>query len=200
MLREAQIDALANHLVNGLISRGIIKPRADVKDLVACVVELMSQNFETEARIDDEADRMAEEQARLNPGVDVDPAALDDPPAPRAEAEFHSLDGARRRRCSRRQARWGDAMKLSEERILYLARESVARLRDEGLAEMPNFALALRQARDLIAGWEEQGDAIDEIVRRKIISLKRGVVEGSSEWNILFRRYRDEELRKKGPR
>jgi len=57
MLREAQIDALANHLVNGLVTRGIIKPRADVKDLVACVVELMSQNFETEARIDDEATR-----------------------------------------------------------------------------------------------------------------------------------------------
>jgi uncharacterized protein len=91
-------------------------------------------------------------------------------------------------------------MKLSEERILYLARESIARLRDEGLAEISNFALALRQARDLIAGWEEQGDALDEIVRRKIISLRRGVVEGSNEWNILFRRYRDEELRKKGPR
>jgi uncharacterized protein len=91
-------------------------------------------------------------------------------------------------------------MKLSEERVLYLARESIARLRDEKLAEIPNFALALRQARDLIAGWEEQGDAIEEVVRRKIISLKRGVVEGSSEWNILFRRYRDEELRKKGPR
>jgi hypothetical protein len=91
-------------------------------------------------------------------------------------------------------------MKLSEERILYLARESIARLRDERLAEMPNFALALRQARDLIAGWEEQGDAVDDIVRRKIASLRRGVVEGSNEWNILFRRYRDEELRKKGPR
>jgi uncharacterized protein len=91
-------------------------------------------------------------------------------------------------------------MKLSEERTLYLARESLAKLRDEVLAEIPNFALALRQARDLIAGWEEQGDAVDEIVRRKIISLKRGVVEGSSEWNILFRRYREEELRKKGPR
>jgi len=71
MLREAQIDALANHLVNGLITRGIIKPRADVKDLVACVVELMSQNFETEARIDDEADKMAEQQARLDPRLDV---------------------------------------------------------------------------------------------------------------------------------
>lgn len=71
MLRETQIDALANHLVNGLVARGIIKPRADLKDLVACVVELMSQNFEAEARIDDEADKMAEEQARLNPGVDA---------------------------------------------------------------------------------------------------------------------------------
>ena len=71
MLREAQIDSLANHLVRGLVARGVIKPRADEKDLVACVVELMSQNFETEARIDDEADKMAEEQARLNPEMDV---------------------------------------------------------------------------------------------------------------------------------
>jgi hypothetical protein len=71
MLREAQIDALANHLVRGLAARAAIKPRADVKDLVACIVELMSENFEAEARIDDEADRMAEQQARLNPGVDI---------------------------------------------------------------------------------------------------------------------------------
>ena len=71
MLREAQIDSLANHLVNGLVARGIIKPQADVKDLVACVVELMSENFETEARIDDEADKMAEQQARLNPTIDA---------------------------------------------------------------------------------------------------------------------------------
>ena len=92
-------------------------------------------------------------------------------------------------------------MKLSEERILFLARESLARLRDEGLAEMPNFALALRQARDLIAEWEERGEgAVEAAVRRKIASLKRNVVEGSNEWNILYRRYRDEELRKKGPR
>jgi len=48
------------------IKRGIATP-----ELEASVVELMSQNFETEARIDDEADKMAEEQARLNPGVDA---------------------------------------------------------------------------------------------------------------------------------
>ncbi len=89
-------------------------------------------------------------------------------------------------------------MKLSEERVLYLARESLGKLRDEGLAEIPNFALALRQARELVAQWGEKGDEIDSVVRRKITSIKRGIVEGSNEWNILYRRYRDEELRKRG--
>lgn len=87
-------------------------------------------------------------------------------------------------------------MKLSEARLLYLARESLNQLRAEGLAEITNFPLALRHARELIAQWDEKGDAVDGAVRRKISSLKRGVVEGSAEWNILYRRYRDEELRK----
>jgi len=93
-----------------------------------------------------------------------------------------------------------NAMRLSEARILYLARESLVRLRDEKLVEIPNFQAALRDARELIAGWMQKGDAVDEAVRKKIASLKRGVVEGSAEWSILYRRYREEELRKKGPR
>jgi len=90
-------------------------------------------------------------------------------------------------------------MKLSEARVLFLARESLAKLREEGLAEINNFPLALRQAREIVAQYNEEGDAIDRIVRRKINSIKRGVTEGSNEWTILYRRYRDEEMRKKGP-
>lgn len=91
-------------------------------------------------------------------------------------------------------------MRLSEARILYLARESLTRLRDEGLAEIPNFPLALRSGRELLTEWSTRGDQIDANVRRKITSLRRGVVEGSSEWEVLYRRYREEEMRKKGPR
>jgi hypothetical protein len=86
-------------------------------------------------------------------------------------------------------------VKLTENRILYLARESIARLRDEGLAEVPNFPVALRVGRELIAQWN---DEIDSAVRQKIISIKRGIIEGSNEWNLLYRRYRDEELRRRG--
>lgn len=67
---EAQVDALAAHLIRGLIARGAIKPSADEKDLVACVVEMLSANFEQEAKIDDEADEQAAALARQNPSVD----------------------------------------------------------------------------------------------------------------------------------
>jgi|HubBroStandDraft_6_1064221.scaffolds.fasta_scaffold2765944_1 hypothetical protein len=70
-LREAEIDALARHLVEGLIARGSIKAKTDAESLVACVVEMMSDNFETESQLDDEADKMAESEARKNPGLDV---------------------------------------------------------------------------------------------------------------------------------
>jgi uncharacterized protein len=89
-------------------------------------------------------------------------------------------------------------VKFTEERVLYLARESLDRIRKEGLAEIPNFALALRQARQMIDQWAEKGDEIDQIARRKITSQRRDIVEGSNEWTLLFRRYRDEELRKRG--
>jgi len=71
MLSEAQIDALASHLVHGLITRGSIKLKADEKELVACVVELMSANFEEETRMEDEAEKQAETLARQNPGMDA---------------------------------------------------------------------------------------------------------------------------------
>jgi hypothetical protein len=70
-LREGQIDAMAAYLVEGLIERGVINAKGDQGALLACVVELMSENFEIEAEIDAEADKMAEELARKDTRTDV---------------------------------------------------------------------------------------------------------------------------------
>ena len=70
-MSEKQIDSLAAQLVHGLIARGSIEPLADEKDLIACIVEMMSANFEQETRIEDEAEQQAEMLARQNPGVDL---------------------------------------------------------------------------------------------------------------------------------
>ncbi len=70
-VREQEIDALARHFVESLTTSGAIVPKADTDALIACVVELMSANFELENQIDEEADRMAEGEARKHPGIDV---------------------------------------------------------------------------------------------------------------------------------
>lgn len=70
-IRESEIDALAHALVDGLIAQGQLVPKAPLEDIVACLVELFSDNFETEAKLDEEADRMAETQARQHPGLDA---------------------------------------------------------------------------------------------------------------------------------
>lgn len=69
-MRESEIDALARHLVEGLINRGLIKPKAEIDALVSCVVEMMSAHFEEDGRLEDEAERLAEQEVRKDPSLD----------------------------------------------------------------------------------------------------------------------------------
>ena len=40
--------------------------------------------------------------------------------------------------------------------------------------------------------------AVDRAARQKIVSQKKEITEGSGEWDILFRKYYSEEMRKLG--
>ena len=48
----------------------------------------------------------------------------------------------------------------------------------------------------MLAEHFQRDDKIDALVRRKIASLSRRVVPGSTEWDVLYRRYFEEEARK----
>lgn len=41
-------------------------------------------------------------------------------------------------------------------------------------------------------------DEVDSIVRRKLSSLSNKVTEGSNEWEIMYHKYYEEEMNKKG--
>jgi hypothetical protein len=56
---------------------------------------------------------------------------------------------------------------------------------------------ALVEAKRILAEHFQRDDKTDEIVRRKIASLSRQVPQGSAEWEILYRRYFEEETRKR---
>ncbi len=56
----------------------------------------------------------------------------------------------------------------------------------------------IRQTKRLINEWvQEQGD-IDESVRQKLNSLKRDLPEGSSEWKVMYSKYYNEEMSRRG--
>ncbi len=56
----------------------------------------------------------------------------------------------------------------------------------------------IRQTKRLIGLWvQEQGD-IDESVRNKINSLKRDLPEGSPEWKVMYNKYYNEEMSRRG--
>ena len=48
---------------------------------------------------------------------------------------------------------------------------------------------------DILNKWLKKEEAVDMEARRKIESQTRRIPEGSAEWDILYRKYYEEELR-----
>ena len=83
---------------------------------------------------------------------------------------------------------------LSDNRISALARQVLRAIAIEG--EVVSERAALAEAKRILTEHFQRDDRIDEIVRRKIASLSRRVIPGSTEWDVLYRRYWEEESRK----
>jgi hypothetical protein len=93
-----------------------------------------------------------------------------------------------------------DGSKYSRDKVIELSHKMVKALIEMGaqaeLAEEKN-EVRLEIVRQLQALLREESQ-MDRGIRDKIKSQKREIVEGSGEWDILFRKYYSEELRKLG--
>ena len=56
----------------------------------------------------------------------------------------------------------------------------------------------LKHIKKVLAAELAQEEEIDRKVRAKLSSYSRGIVEGSSEWDVLYRKTFEEELRRHG--
>jgi hypothetical protein len=85
-------------------------------------------------------------------------------------------------------------LKLSREKILRLSHLILDRLNHDEDVEFYTEPQELRQEIVRLISEEMKADeAIDALVRRKIESQKRAIVEGSDEWDVLYRKYYEEE-------
>ncbi len=87
---------------------------------------------------------------------------------------------------------------FSDDRISHLAHLIHDGLYNDLLVDYADDDRALREIkRTLIDYFKVEGEA-DQAAREKIATLKRGVSEGSREWEVMYRKYVEEELNKKG--
>jgi hypothetical protein len=86
-------------------------------------------------------------------------------------------------------------VKLSREKVLHISHLILAHLDTDDGVEYFDEPQEIRQTIVKIIMDEMRNDeVIDALVRRKIESQKRGIVEGSDEWDVLYRKYYEEEV------
>jgi hypothetical protein len=86
--------------------------------------------------------------------------------------------------------------RISDSRVSHLAHLIMEGLCKAKLADFPNEGRALTETKQALHAFFQREDQIDDVVRQKISSLSRHVPPGSREWDILYRKYFEEESRK----
>ena len=90
-------------------------------------------------------------------------------------------------------------MRLSRGKVVKLSHVITAALVESDSVEFVEDRDTIRQKLvDILQALLREEEQIDLEVRRKIGSQKKEILEGSEEWDLLYRRHYAEELKKKG--
>ncbi|MGH7233240.1 MAG: DUF507 family protein [Nitrospiraceae bacterium] len=88
-------------------------------------------------------------------------------------------------------------MLLSDDKVSHLSHMIVACLKQTPAARLKgNEELALREVKRVLASELAEEESTDRSVRSRLASYSRRPVEGSPEWDVMYRKLFEEELRK----
>ena len=87
-------------------------------------------------------------------------------------------------------------MRLSRDKINLLSHHVAEKLAAIDAVEFIEDRNTIRLAVvEILTKWLKKEETIDAAARKKIESQQRKIPEGSAEWEILYRKYYEEELR-----
>jgi hypothetical protein len=87
-------------------------------------------------------------------------------------------------------------VRLSREKVNLLSHHVAEKLATMDAVEFIEDRNTIRLAVfDILMKWLKKEEGIDAAARKKIESQQRKIPEGSAEWDILYRKYYEEELR-----
>ena len=86
---------------------------------------------------------------------------------------------------------------LSEDKVSHLSHVILKAVKSSPLVQVKSEdGRILKEIKRVLAGELAQEEDIDRKVRAKLGSYSRGIVEGSPEWDVLYRKTFEEESRK----
>ncbi len=88
-------------------------------------------------------------------------------------------------------------MKLSADRVSHISNLLTHGAQKEGLVTYTELSRVLKITKDILTKYVSLDDEVDPVVRKKIASHSKQIPEGSREWDILYRKYFDEEMKKR---
>lgn len=92
-------------------------------------------------------------------------------------------------------------MMLSDDKITHTTHIILKGLLDKGLIKLKeDDGIIRREIKRTIINELKIGEDIDSVVRKKIQSFSKRPVEGSPEWEILYKKFFEEEEKKRGRR
>ena len=87
-------------------------------------------------------------------------------------------------------------MRLTREKDNLLSHQVTERLASIDAVDFVEDRNTIRLAVvDILTKWLKKEEEVDKAARHKIEAQKRAIPEGSAEWEILYRKYYEEEMR-----
>jgi uncharacterized protein len=87
-------------------------------------------------------------------------------------------------------------MRLTREKVNLLSHQITEKLASIDAVEFIEDRNTIRLAVvDVLTKWLKKEEEVDKAARHKIEAQKRAIPEGSAEWEILYRKYYEEEMR-----
>ncbi len=89
-------------------------------------------------------------------------------------------------------------MILSDDRQAHIARIVTDKVWGDDIADFSDDDEAFRAAKKAVVLFVKEDSEIDIKAREKVTSLKRNVMEGTPEWEIMYKKYYEEEKNRRG--
>lgn len=92
-------------------------------------------------------------------------------------------------------------MMLSDDKVTHMTHVLLKGLMDKGLITLKeDDSLLRREIKRTILNELKLGEDIDAAVRKKLQSFSKKLIEGSPEWDVLYKKFFEEEDSKRGRR